>query len=31
MMNGHLYFEIQADDPQRAVGLYEGVFGWRFE
>ena len=30
-MNGNLYFEIQADDPQRAVGLYEGVFGWRFE
>src|SRR6266404_5388274 len=30
-MNGHFYFEIQADDTQRAAGLYKGVFGWTFE
>ncbi|HEV7796826.1 MAG TPA: VOC family protein [Pyrinomonadaceae bacterium] len=30
-MNGHFYFEIQADDPARAVALYKGVFGWKFE
>jgi uncharacterized protein len=30
-MNGHFYFEIQADDTQRAAGLYRGVFGWKFE
>ena len=30
-MNGHFYFEIQADDTQRAVDLYKGVFGWTFE
>jgi predicted enzyme related to lactoylglutathione lyase len=30
-MNGHLYFEIQADDNQRAIGFYKGVFGWKFE
>ena len=30
-MNGHIYFEIQADDPQRAVDFYKGVFGWKFE
>lgn len=28
-MNGHFYFEIQADDTQRAAGLYN--FGWKFE
>jgi uncharacterized protein len=30
-MNGHFYFEIQADDPQRAVEFYKTVFGWKFE
>jgi predicted enzyme related to lactoylglutathione lyase len=23
-----IHFEIQADDPQRAVGFYEKVLGW---
>lgn len=30
-MNGHIYFEIQADEIQRATGFYQGVFGWKFE
>jgi uncharacterized protein len=30
MNNGHIYFEIQADDPQRAIGFYSYVFGWTF-
>ena len=30
-MNGHFYFEIQADDTQRAIDLYKRVFGWKFE
>ena len=30
-MNGHFYFEIQADDPKRAADLYKEVFGWKFE
>jgi len=30
-MNGHLYFEIQANDAHRATGFYKGVFGWKFE
>ncbi len=25
-----MYFEIQADDIDRAIGFYSGVFGWRF-
>ena len=25
------YFEINADDPQRAMEFYEEVFGWSFE
>ena len=29
-MNSVGYFEIQADDPERAVRFYESVFGWRF-
>ena len=28
-MNGHLYFEIQADDTGRARQFYTDVFGWR--
>ena len=23
-----VHFEIHADDPERAVGFYTGVFGW---
>jgi len=30
-MNGHFYFEIQANDTRRATGFYKGVFGWKFE
>jgi predicted enzyme related to lactoylglutathione lyase len=30
MNAGHVYFEIQADDPQRAIGFYAAVFGWKF-
>jgi len=25
-----MYFEIQADDPARAIGFYSYVFGWTF-
>ena len=25
-----MYFEIQADDLQRAIAFYQGSFGWRF-
>jgi uncharacterized protein len=25
-----IYFEIQADDPQRAMGFYSSVLGWKF-
>jgi predicted enzyme related to lactoylglutathione lyase len=28
--HGHLYFEIQADDPARAVRFYSLVFDWKF-
>jgi uncharacterized protein len=27
---GHLYFEIQAENPQRAIAFYSQVFGWTF-
>ena len=30
MNAGHIYFEIQADDPQRAIKFYVQVFGWKF-
>jgi uncharacterized protein len=30
MKKGHIYFEIQADDPARAVAFYSTVFGWKF-
>jgi predicted enzyme related to lactoylglutathione lyase len=30
MNKGHIYFEIQADDPARAVAFYQAVFGWKF-
>jgi uncharacterized protein len=29
-MSGHLYFEIQADNIERAVNFYSGVFNWKF-
>jgi len=25
-----MFFEIQADDPARAIGFYSNVFGWTF-
>lgn len=28
---GPSYFEIQADDPGRAVEFYKKLFGWQFE
>lgn len=31
MGNGNIYFEIQADNPQRAVDFYKKIFGWKFE
>jgi uncharacterized protein len=30
MNTGHIYFEIQADDPRRAMNFYSQVFGWKF-
>lgn len=30
-MNGPLYFEIHADDPDRAAAFYQSVFGWTFQ
>ncbi|WP_114749494.1 VOC family protein [Pleomorphovibrio marinus] len=30
-MNGHIYFEIHAEDPMRAANFYKGVFGWKIE
>ena len=29
-MNNIAYFEIQADDPKKAVVFYSEVFGWKF-
>lgn len=29
-MNGHLYFEIQADNTSRAREFYGKIFGWKF-
>jgi predicted enzyme related to lactoylglutathione lyase len=29
-MNNVAFFEIQADDPKRAIAFYEAVFGWNF-
>jgi predicted enzyme related to lactoylglutathione lyase len=31
MNKGHIYFEIQADDPSWAVGFYSRVFDWKFD
>jgi uncharacterized protein len=30
MNHGHIYFEIQADDPKRAIDFYSQTFGWKF-
>ncbi|RJO59254.1 VOC family protein [Candidatus Parcubacteria bacterium] len=30
MPNRIVHFEIQADDPQRAIVFYQTVFGWEF-
>jgi predicted enzyme related to lactoylglutathione lyase len=30
MNKGHIYFEIQADDTQRAIDFYSQAFGWKF-
>jgi uncharacterized protein len=30
MKSGHIYFEIHADDPQRAINFYSKIFGWKF-
>lgn len=29
-MNSPLYFEIQADDPERAIKFYSTIFMWKF-
>ena len=29
-MNRVVHFEIQADDPERAMKFYKAVFGWEF-
>ena len=26
-----VHFEIHADDPQRAIGFYQSIFGWTFQ
>ena len=30
-MSRIIHFEIQAADPERAIGFYAGVFGWKFD
>lgn len=30
-MAGHFYFEIQADDTNRAINFYNKTFDWQFE
>ena len=30
MNKGPIYFEIQADDPKRAIDFYSRLFGWKF-
>lgn len=30
-MNRVTHFEIQAENPQRAISFYHNVFGWQFE
>ena len=29
-MNSIVYFEIQANDPQKSIEFYSNVFGWNF-
>ena len=29
-MSRVVHFEIHAEDPERAVGFYSGLFGWQF-
>ncbi len=29
-MDAVMYFEIQADEPERAMRFYKAMFGWRF-
>lgn len=29
-MNSIVYFEIQADEPERAKEFYSSIFGWKF-
>ncbi len=29
-MNNVAYFELQADDPERAASFYSEIFGWKF-
>jgi uncharacterized protein len=29
-MQGNIFFEIHADDVQRAANFYQSIFGWRF-
>lgn len=29
-MSTNIYFEIQADEPERAVNFYKQVFDWKF-
>ncbi|RJP28488.1 MAG: VOC family protein [Actinobacteria bacterium] len=26
-----VHFDVDSDDPQRAIGFYAGVFGWKFD
>ncbi len=30
-MSRVVHFEIHAEQPERAIAFYEGVFGWRFD
>ena len=30
MSKGHIYFEIQADKPKRAIDFYSKTFDWKF-
>ncbi len=30
-MNRVVHFEIQADDPERAIRFYQKIFGWKIE
>jgi predicted enzyme related to lactoylglutathione lyase len=30
-MSGHFYFEIQADEINRAIQFYKNVFDWKFQ